>query len=225
MSSIGCAAVPPAILQKIDAGTPLRVEEATIVRRVPQLGHDLLADIPRLAMVADIVLYQQKHFDGTGFPADSVAGDSIPLGGRMLKILLDRMDLEADGVVKQRAYETMLIRKGVYDAHPLDQYFVCFADFLSSTISSSRPVVSLQVGDLTPGDIVVADISTRSGATLVRTGSSPTTAMIARLTNFIELGEVRQPLLVQHDPNQANKKLLAGSLHMRNANSVAWKMS
>lgn len=205
LSSIGSAAVPPTIIQKLESSTPLRVEEAMIICRVPQMGHDLLADIPRLATVADIILYQQKHFDGTGMPTDAIAGEAIPLGARLLKILIDRLDLEADGVVKQRARETMTARQGVYDPHLLNECFVCFPDFLSNTISSSRPVISRHVDELRPGDISVSDVSTKNGSVLVRAGSSMTAAMIARLANFVELGDVKEPILVQQDPDLAKK--------------------
>ena len=38
-------------------------------------GSELLANIPRLEGVANIVLYQNKNFDGTGFPVDSTKGE------------------------------------------------------------------------------------------------------------------------------------------------------
>jgi hypothetical protein len=167
------------------------------LRRAPQLGHDLLASIPRLAGVARIVLYQHKHFDGSGFPADTVAGDAIPLGARLLKILNDRLSLELDGVVKQRAYLEMKDRPGFYDPMLLDQCFKCFADFLVASLSADRPVSSLPISKLLPADIVVSDINTRSGITLISAGSTLTTMMIARLENFLHLGELREPFLIQ----------------------------
>jgi len=198
LSSIGCAAVPPAILEKLAADAPLDPEEAAIVRRVPQIGWNLLNAVPRLGEVAEIVLYQHKHFDGAGFPAGPVAGKGIPLGARLLKILHDRFDLEADGVVELQAYQTMLDRPGFYDPHLLEQCFKCFAHFLVTAIGSDQPVRSLHVDQLEPGDVVVSDIMTRRGLTLVGAGSSLTAMMIARLANFREIGDLQEPLLIQH---------------------------
>jgi response regulator RpfG family c-di-GMP phosphodiesterase len=199
LSAIGCAAIPPSILVKNAAGTPLFTAEAGLLRRVPKIGHDLIADIPRLAGVADIVLYQQKEFNGGGFPEDSVSGAAIPPGARLLKILQDRLDLEADGVVKQRAYEVMRARVGVYDPTLLTECFACFPDFLVNALAAKHPVLRRATCDLVPGQVVVSDVVTRDGATLLTAGYRLTAAIIQRLSNFAELGEVKEPLLVQ-DP-------------------------
>src|SRR2546423_4490676 len=55
LSPIGFAAVPPVVLRKMACGTDLSAGEAAIVRRVPQIGHNLLVDIPRLKPVATIL--------------------------------------------------------------------------------------------------------------------------------------------------------------------------
>ncbi len=199
LSGIGCAAVPQAVLRKAAAASSLRPEEAAILRRVPRIGHNLLADIPRLAGVACIVLYQNKRFDGTGYPEDSVSQGAIPLGARLLKILHDRLELEADGVVKRRALDAMRGRPGDYDPALLERCFACFPDFLLSAIAADRPVLSLAAGQLAPGQVVVSDIATREGIALVCAGHQLTASMIERIRNFAELDDLKAPILVQ-DP-------------------------
>ena len=54
--------------------------EAALIRRVPEVGYELISKIPRLGAVAEIVRYQDKSFDGSGRPKDSVAGSDIPTG-------------------------------------------------------------------------------------------------------------------------------------------------
>lgn len=203
LSEIGCAAVPPSILEKVTTGVPLSLGEETIFRRVPRIGHDLLADIPRLAGVAEIVLYQRKHFDGTGYPADALAGEAIPLGARLLKILSDRLELEADGVVKQRAFETLQARRGFYDPALLIQCFICFDTFLAQTLTSDRRVLQLKAAQLAPGQVVVSDITTHAGHTLAPAGHRLTASSIQRIGNFADLGEVNEPFLVQEAPEAA----------------------
>lgn len=145
LSSIGCASLPARVLQKISACAELTREEATIVRRVPQVGHDLLIGIPRLDGVARIVLYQHQAYDGSGFPYDQMAGEQLPLGARMLKILNDRMALETDGIVKQRAFDAMRAKTGMYDPKLLETCFMCFQAFLENAVSADRPVRALLV--------------------------------------------------------------------------------
>lgn len=197
LSWIGYVAVPPAILQKFAASVPLSLVEEKIVRRVPQIGHDLLADIPRLARVADAVLYQRKNFDGSGFPSDGMAGEAIPVAARLLRIFADRLELEADGVVKDRALATMMERTGCYDSKLLGACFAIFPSFLPSAISGDGKVLSLPVDQLTEGLVVVSDICTHRGLVLVAAGHVLTAAILERIRNFSELGEVNEPLLVQ----------------------------
>ncbi|MFZ5495008.1 MAG: HD domain-containing phosphohydrolase [Verrucomicrobiota bacterium] len=197
LSNIGYAIVPPPILRKLANGAELMPRERAIVRHAPQAGHDLLAGIPRFQGVARNILYQAAHYDGSGFPDDGLAGHHLPLGARLLKILNDRLDLEADGVVKTRALDAMRSRKGHYDPVLLEQCFGCMADFMATAITKDRPVLALQIRQLTPGDVVVSDLTIREGLILIRAGSTLTGMMIRRLANFAELGEVQEPVLVQ----------------------------
>ena len=200
LASIGCASLPPRVIRKLNLGESLSREETTVVRRVPQVGHDLLVGIPRLAGVARIVLYQDQAFDGSGFPQDGCSGEHLPIGARMLKILNDRLILESDGVVKQAAHDAMKAKAGMYHPKLLDICFQCLSTFLENTISAERPVYTLFVKELIVDQIVVSDITTQEGFVLVGAGSRLTPMVLERLGNYDALGEVKQPVLVQEPP-------------------------
>jgi len=197
LSSIGCASLPPRVLHKMSAGEDRTMPEERIVRRIPQVSHDLLVSIPRLAGVASIVLHQDKRFDGGGFPADKLSGESIPLGSRMLKILNARLNLEGDGIVKQRALETMRADAGAYDPKLLESCFACFPFFLVNLVSSKSQVFSLMVSELVVDQVVVSDITTPTGFVLIGAGNRLTPMVLQRLVNYDALGEVKQPVMVQ----------------------------
>jgi response regulator RpfG family c-di-GMP phosphodiesterase len=198
LSPIGYASLPPVLLRKLLGDGDYTPAEADILRRIPRVGHELLIGIPRLKEVAEIVLYQNQHFDGGGFPADGCAGDAIPLGARILKIIADRVLLEADGIVKKKALETMQLRKGVYDPSLMEKSFICFPDFLSNALSSSQPVLTLPVAELKPGQVVVSNIHSRTGSTLLSSGSRLTEMILQRLKNYSALGDVQEPVMVQN---------------------------
>lgn len=204
LSSIGYAALPAGMLAKLGSGDELTLPEEAILRRVPRIGHDLLVDIPRLGNVARIVLYQGKAFDGSGFPLDDCARDRLPPGARMLKILGDRAALENEGIVKQRALETMKARDGAYDPPLLEMCFACFPDFLGHAVVADRPVRMLKVLELAPDQVVVSDITTPEGLVLFGAGHLLTAMVLERLRNYDELGEVKQPVLVQDPPPPAS---------------------
>lgn len=197
LSSIGCASLPARVLEKFSNGDNRTLEEEKIMRLVPQIGHDLLAGIPRLGQVARIILFQRKNFDGSDTPSIKCVGENLPIGARMLKILLDRMTLESEGIVKQRAFQAMEARVGAYDPRLLQLCFACFQTFLISTVSSELPVRSLYVKELTADQVIVSDIVTPEGVVLVGAGNRLTPMVLQKLRNYDTLGEVKQPVLVQ----------------------------
>jgi len=197
LGDIGLVSVPPLILRKLEQGLELAPRERDMVENAPQIAHDLLVHIPRLEPVAKMVLYQGKHYDGAGFPFDKVAGEDIPVGARMLKILHDRVLLEAEGVVKKRAYDTMKARQNTYDPVMLDKCFMCFESFLENAISAERPVLPMRVDELQPGVILVSDIRTKGDILLVAAGNRLTEIMISRLNNYSNFDSIKEPIYVQ----------------------------
>jgi len=198
LCSVGFAALPARVLEKVASGEDRTIEEEKLVRSVPQIGYDLLAPIPRFGGVAKIVLFQRKAFDGTDLPSVTCSGEDIPLGARMLKILIDRSALEAEGIVKQKAFEAMKARRGHYDPKLLESCFQCFNAFLANSISSTVPVLTQYIRELKPDQVVVSDITTTDGFVLLGAGNRLTPMMLRRLLNYDALGDVKQPVLVQN---------------------------
>jgi putative nucleotidyltransferase with HDIG domain len=83
LHDIGKFGVPDAILQK---SARLTEPELSVVRQHPQLGYDLVRDLPFLPATArDIVLYHHERWDGSGYPS-GLAGEAIPLAARIFAV-------------------------------------------------------------------------------------------------------------------------------------------
>lgn len=202
LSPIGHASLPVLILRKLAGGGELTPEEASLVRHTPEVGYNLVSSIPRFAQIAQMILYQAKDFTGTGVPSDSVAGEAIPLGGRMLRILNDRLTLELDGVAKQNALVALRERHGSYDPVLLEKCFECFPTFLSNALSSDVPVVYKHVEDLAPGQVLVAEIKLAANIVLVAAGERLTRMVIQRIQNAVTLNHLKGPFPVQERPEK-----------------------
>ena len=100
LSRVGVMQLPQELRSKIADNASLTNAEKKIAITYPQLGADLIATIPRLEYVAEIVRYHRKNFDGSGFPVGTHAGENIPWGARLLRIIND-LELE---VVRGRSY-------------------------------------------------------------------------------------------------------------------------
>jgi hypothetical protein len=196
LSQIGMVTIPPAIIEKSRAGQKLTPTEREVLERVPKTGADLLANIPRLESVARTVLYQQKHYDGSGFPRDVVHGEDIPIGARILKVLIDLLELEAQKLPKDTALRLLQQRMGWYDPRVLDATFACFDIYLPD-VSAKSQGQAVAAKDLQAGQIVLTDIRTESGKTLVMARSRITPVLLARLANFAKFSPIQEPVYIE----------------------------
>lgn len=178
LSQIGCVLLPPATLEKVYAKQPMSDIEQNIMRRLPEVVEEILAHIPRLEPVREILRYQDKHFDGTGFPIDAVAGTSIPWGARALKVILDLDLLETEGYAEVLAFDILRGRNGWYDP----QILGAMAESRKSAPQSE--VRNLPIGLLREGMILAQDVLTSKGMLFIARGQEVTTSLLAKLRNL-----------------------------------------
>lgn len=199
LSSIGYTSLPAEVLSKLEDGAELDAGEASIVRRVPQIGYELVSAVPKLEKIANVIRYQRKHYDGRGVPNDEVKGQSIPLGARLLKVFEDRMELEREGLNGDAAHEKMRNRMGHYDPQILGLCFKYYPDYLTTSISKEKPVHTIDIDSLKPGQVIVSDLHTATGVLLVESGNWLTAATIQRIRNYATLEQVSGPFYVQKE--------------------------
>lgn len=85
MHDVGKIGIPDCVLKKPGALTP---EERAEMNRHPAIGADILgrSRIPLFQLAAEVALSHHERFDGAGYPA-GLAGDSIPLSGRIVAVV------------------------------------------------------------------------------------------------------------------------------------------
>ena len=82
LHDIGKIGVPDNILRKPAA---LSDAEWATMRKHPEFGARIIADIPFLKDVSKIVRHHHERWDGKGYP-DGLAGEDIPLGARIFTV-------------------------------------------------------------------------------------------------------------------------------------------
>jgi len=116
LCQMGFIILPDGVVSRVERGKPLSPEEAAVYRRHAEGAARLVANIPRLGGVAKAIAYQEKNFDGTGFPEDAPIGKELPLGARILHVLLDFDRLVNAGQSKPEAYKALKQGSGtLYD--------------------------------------------------------------------------------------------------------------
>jgi response regulator RpfG family c-di-GMP phosphodiesterase len=197
LAQIGHVTIPPELLIKKKTGQSVSEIEKDMLSRVPRIGYSLLAHIPRLEGVARTVLYQNKCFDGSGFPRDSIAGTQIPVGARLLKVLTDLVQVESGGMARAKALEVLKKREGWYDPAVLDAAFLCFASNTLHSKSMQRSACFVAAKDLQVGQILLSDILMDNGALLIKAGNWISETILERIRNFAKLKGIREPIQVE----------------------------
>ena len=82
LHDIGKIGVPDNVLRKPGA---LSESEWTLMKRHPEHGARIIAQIPFLEEVSRIVRHHHERWDGKGYP-DGLAGEAIPLGARIFAV-------------------------------------------------------------------------------------------------------------------------------------------
>lgn len=103
---VGKIGVPEAVLCK--AGR-LTEEEFAQMKRHPQVGYDILKDIPPIQDLLPGVLHHHERWDGNGYPG-KLSGEKIPLLARVLT-LADSFD----AMSSNRSYRAAMPRDKVFE--------------------------------------------------------------------------------------------------------------
>jgi response regulator RpfG family c-di-GMP phosphodiesterase len=199
LSLIGCVTVPSPVLQRARLQQDLTSSEQEMLDWVPEAGSRLIARIPRLENVARIIRYQKKNFDGSGFPLDPLAGQDLPVGARILKVLADLMDLQGQGLSLGAALSVMQGRFGVYDPRVLEVACQTFQIPQAQATDSPSAVRQVCLAELAQDQVLLTDVETREGLSILPAGTRLTPTMLDLIRNFAKLNGIKEPLQVRTD--------------------------
>jgi response regulator RpfG family c-di-GMP phosphodiesterase len=190
LSQIGCVTMPSSTLNKIYHGQALTKNEAQMLATHPAVGRELVANIPRLESVAEIIGYQQKCFDGSGTPVDSVARKDIPLGARILKLAIDSDTLQWGGLTAIETLAELHKHQDQYDPDALTALHAVIG------LEETAEIREVALTNLRTRMILAGDITTIDGTLLVSKGQEVTASMLQRLKNFALNGRLEGPMRV-----------------------------
>ena len=197
LSQLGCIGISSEVLGKARSGEPLSDSEAHEVASHPALTADLIGQIPRMDEVARIVLYQNKRYDGGGFPDDGVAGDDLPIESRILSVVLGHDELMEQGMSTSAAARELESQSGRFDPYVLNALSRARALSVQSNI---RPLCA---ADLVPGMIIHEDVRSDSGVMLIRRGQEVTSLLCQHLGKFERSGALTSPIIILERADEA----------------------
>jgi ActR/RegA family two-component response regulator len=189
LSELGCLTLAPDLLEAIHAGKPLTPEHERSYAQHPQIAHDLLARIPRLELVAEMIL-QQTELPSELPRSPSPDAESVRRGAQMLRVSLAFDHLLSTGSERHEALLALGRNPVDYDA----QMVTALKDFRPSRGPTElRPV---DVRDLRSGMILNENLRSTTGMLLAAKGHEVSPALLNAVRNFVESGTLSGTVLV-----------------------------
>lgn len=184
---LGCITLPPDSFERAYLGEPASTDEADMFAGHPEAGARLLATIPRLARVAEMI--RRQHGDVQPAPTP---GDAVDVGARMLRLALDVDRGMLGGLTFHGALSQLRTGSGSHPAAMVS----ALANFPSARVDVE--VRRVKVRDLRPAMVVEAPVLTEGGNLVIlpkHTRLSPT--LIERVRNFAKTRGVQEPIPVR----------------------------
>jgi CheY-like chemotaxis protein len=174
LSQLGCITLPESILDKLYSGMELTPDEQRLYARHPEVAAALIARIPQLGSVADMIGSQQR-LDFAAVPADVASWDARTTATVILAVATALDEFLATGdqpaTALQRLEQSLPgVPKAVMSA--------VRAVHLHSAYMDIRFV---GFGDLAPGMVLDEDVVTDTGDTLIFRGEEVTRALLEQL--------------------------------------------
>lgn len=174
LSQLGCITLPEAILDKLYAGLALTGDEQRLYARHPEVAAALVARIPQLGSVADMIGRQQR-IDFTALPPDLAAWDSRTTATVILAVATALDELLATGDQPATALQRL------EHALPGIPEAVMGAVRAVHLHSAYMDVRFVGFGELAPGMVLDEDVVTDTGDTLIFRGEEVTRTLLAQL--------------------------------------------
>ncbi len=195
LAAIGQITLPQNIVTKLSKKQPLSDVEQELAVRTPLVAKGLIANIPRMDPVANAVYYQNKGFDGSGFPEDDVSGKDIPLEARVLRILTDLAALSNVDQPPSTCFDELAGEAHLYDEKILAAARGCLVGAeLSDEEVVAGAVVKMTVDQLAVGFKTARDITAETGTMILSAGHSLSPAMIEKIQQYHKIQAIDEPI-------------------------------
>jgi response regulator RpfG family c-di-GMP phosphodiesterase len=190
LSQMGCVTIAEELVKRRAGGHQLPDDDLEEYSAHAKVGAELLTAIPRMDVIAESVRYQERNFDGTGYPADGPTGEDIPMGARLMRVVLDFDAFESSGASSEDALGRLKQQQQNYDPAIL----MALESSLNQVSTESPELIS--VGSLTDVMTLAEDVRTSSDVLLVAKGQEATSSVRRHLLNFQTQGLIDDEVLV-----------------------------
>jgi CheY-like chemotaxis protein len=174
LSQIGSVAVPDDLFERISAGESLTPEERAMFDQHPEVASSLVAKIPRLQIVAEMIKRQRPG----SLPSDDRV---VQLGGAMLSAVLAYDEGLTLGATRKQVLDALSSTPGEYDEEVVEALRTARAP------TAACVTQVLFVRELRIGMVIQEDLHNSEGNLIVSKGHCVSEGSLQRLRNYAEL--------------------------------------
>jgi response regulator RpfG family c-di-GMP phosphodiesterase len=201
LALIGCIALPPELANKILSGASASLQERQLFEKHPETGRKLIATIPRLEPVAEIVGHQLSHNLGV------IEDEQLRFGAEVLQMALSVSDRVNRGdsikqAIRHLSQTVRLERRDLLET---------LASFENLEVNETQ---ALPLKQLRAGMILESDVETPNGNVVLQRGRQLTLLHLDRLKHFAEGVGIVEPINVRL-ATQSSERLRAASAAQR----------
>ncbi|MEM7221051.1 MAG: response regulator [Pseudomonadota bacterium] len=178
VSLLGTVALPDDLVTRALAGGTLAPEDQRAFDGHANLGASLLAKIPRMETLAELVR------------AQSAGTDDMPAATRLLRVVLAYDALEQSGLEPAEALSRLEAQQGL-DAPALNAFRTVI------DAASAETIKEVALGELNSDMALADDVVTTAGALLMARGQRLTESVVERLKGFRSKGAIGDRVLVR----------------------------
>lgn len=183
---LGVTALPAELRARLAAGAPLDEAQRAQSARAPGIAADMIAKIPRLSGVAEIVRHHRA--------APSAA---TPVGARVLRILVDLAAQTESGAALGLAFARLGQEAG--EAYDPATFAAVRDALLAAEGSAQAQIAAKRIVDLYPGLVLVDDLEVAAdGGVLLKAGFEISDTLLSKIRAFHQFRPLREPVRVVH---------------------------
>lgn len=192
LSQIGCIAIPHEVMKKTENYSfPLSPEELAMFQVHPQIARDLIATIPRLQFVAEIVAHQNTSFKLA--KEDKSINEAVLMGASILKAAVDLDTFQIKAGSLESAI-TIMERKTASTGEYNPSIIRILPRITSMEHKQERRTV--RIADLSIGMLLAQEVKTTSGVLLLSRGQRINALTKMHLQNHTAKGMIRDEVVV-----------------------------
>lgn len=190
LSQIGCITLPPDTLDRVYANQDLSEVERHMFEAHPTVGRDLLAHVPRLKLISEMIARQNDALGAISIPP-STREEIVVVGAALIRFALDVDREVASAGSLGRALG--LMRRA--EKAPRPEFVEALLDYHPE--EHGEVVRGVGVNDLRSYMVLDDDVRTKAGSVIVPRGHEVNRALIGRLKNFAAGVGLVEPIRVR----------------------------